>query len=211
MWRWRVVVLVLLAGAPQLARADARVRASERVPSDAMVASSSPASVVGDSVKASPPMPGDSSIEARLKACLLLGDVQCVIAQWMVLKNAETVPDWLRRLQWAFDVSNRQAGQCVKVAKAVHEGLLKLGERPVFFRMTLKGQYRKMLGFDEVVKGAIVKTHQVSDNGFHVAIKLQGRIVDAYTGLAGLPEEEYVKRLNPYPGMKLVFETVDSL
>ncbi|NVJ21169.1 hypothetical protein HUW62_08065 [Myxococcus sp. AM011] len=211
MWRWRVVVLVLLAGAPQLAWADARVRSSERVFAKAMLASSSPASVVGDSVKASPPMPGDSSIEARLKACLLPGDVQCVIGQWMVLKTAETVPDWLRRLQWAFDVSNRQAGQCVKVAKAVHEGLLKLGERPVFLRVTLEGEQRKMLGFDEIVKGVFVKTHQVATTGLHVAIKIQGRIIDAYTGLAGLPEEEYMKRLIPYPGMKLVVETVDSL
>lgn len=192
MWRRWMVVLVLLACAP-------------------LVASGSPAFVVGASVKASPPMPGDSSIEAKLKACLLLGDVQCVIAQWMLLKNAETLPDWLRRLQWAFDVSNRQAGQCVKVAKAVHEGLLKLGERPVFFRVTLEGEQRKMLGFDEIVKGVFVKTHQVATTGLHVAVKLQGRIIDAYTGLAGLPEKEYMKRLIPYPGMELVVETVDSL
>ncbi|MFY1830927.1 hypothetical protein ACN47A_33765 [Myxococcus fulvus] len=163
------------------------------------------------SVKASPPILGDSSIQARLKACLLLGDVQCVVAQWMLLKNTDKVPEWLSHFQRAFDASNRQAGACSKVAQAIHEGLRRLGHRPEFFRVTLVGEQRKILGFDEVVNGVLVKSHQVATNGLHVAVRLQGRIIDAYTGLAGLPEEEYVKRLIPYPGMKLVMETVESL
>ena len=30
----------------------------------------------------------------------------------------------------------------------------------------------------------------------------------AYTGLAGLPEEEYLRRLVPYPGMMVMTEVV---
>ncbi|WP_144369960.1 hypothetical protein [Myxococcus stipitatus] len=177
----------------------------------APAARASPPSMVGAAVKSTPPAPGDSSIQARLKACLLLGDVQCVVAQWMLLKGTDKVPEWLSRFQWAFETSNRQAGQCPKVAKAIHEGLTRLGERPEFYRLTLVGEHRKFLGFDEIVKGVLVKSHQVTTNGLHFVVRLQGRIFDAYTGPAGLPEEEYVRRLIPYPGMKLVMETVDSI
>lgn len=77
--------------------------------------------------------------------------------------------------------------------------------------MTLVGEHRPILGFDEIVKGVLVKSHQVATNGLHVAVRLQGKIIDAYTGLAGLPEEEYLQRLVPYPGMKIAVEVVDSL
>lgn len=36
-------------------------------------------------------------------------------------------------------------------------------------------------------------------------------VIDAYTGPAGLPEEEYLRRLVPYPGMTILTEVVESL
>jgi hypothetical protein len=111
-----------------------------------------------------PPIPGESSIRAKLKACLLLGDLNCVAVQWVALKGTEKLPEWLTLFQRSFDAGKRQAGQCIGVAKAIHEGLTRLGQRPEFYRVTLVGEHRKILGFDEVVNGVFVKSHQVATN-----------------------------------------------
>jgi hypothetical protein len=64
-----------------------------------------PALVLG-----SPPLPGDESIRARLKACLLMGDLNCVVAQYLLLKDIGRVPGWLVAFQNAFAVANQKAG-----------------------------------------------------------------------------------------------------
>lgn len=210
----RVVVAMWLTCSLLSSDAEGQERwsaAPELTRIEATVALVSPVSSLPGVALMSPPAPGDSSIRARLKACLLSGDLNCVIAQWMALKGTEKLPEWLTLFQRAFDAGKRQAGQCVGVAKAIHEGLTRLGQRPVFYRVSLVGEHRKILGFDEFVNGAFVKSHQVATNGLHVAVRFQGKIIDAYTGLAGLPEEEYLRRLVPYPGMKIAVEVVDSL
>ena len=158
-----------------------------------------------------PPAPGDDSLQAKLKSCLLAGNISCVVTQWMTLKGTDQVPEWLSQFQTAFEFTNRQAGRCVGVAKDISLGLQKLGQRPQYFRVTVAGEHRKILGFDEIVNGNLVRSHQLSTNGYHVAVRLDGRIIDAYTGLAGLPEEEYIRRLVPYPGMQILTEVVESL
>lgn len=191
--RCRVIVLLLLLGlAPATGSAQG------------------PAAHVPPLILSTPPAPGDDSIRARLKACLARGDLACVATQWTLLKGKDKVPEWLADFQRAFQAANREAGKCVHVAQTVHHALRKLGERPEFFRITVTGEYRKLLGFDEIVKGVLVRTHQLATNGFHVAVRLNGRIIDAYTGPAGLPEEEYLQRLTPYLGMKMFTEVVES-
>lgn len=156
------------------------------------------------------PSPGEDSLRGKLKACLLAGDLTCVVTQWMAITGSSKVPDWLALFRNAFSTENRRAGECLKVARAVHLGLRRLGQQPQFIRFTVQGD-GELIGFDEVVNGRLVRTHQVANNGLHVAVKLQGRIIDAYTGLAGLPEEEYLKRLLPYPGSRLIPEVLESL
>jgi hypothetical protein len=157
-----------------------------------------------------PPAPGEDSIRARLKACLAMGDLACVATQWSLLTGTDKVPKWLADFQHAFQAANQKAGKCTQVAQTVHQALQKLGERPEYLRITVTGEGRKFLGFDEIVNGVLVKTHQVATNGFHLVVRLNGRIIDAYTGRAGLPEEEYFRRLHPYLGMQLFTEVVES-
>jgi hypothetical protein len=171
----------------------------------------SPHAVIVSRVLNAPPVPGDDSLHAKLKACLLAGDVACVVTQWMALKGTEQAPEWLSQFQRAFELTNRQAGRCVGVAKDIYLGLHKLGQRPQYFRITVTGEHRRNQGFDEIVNGALVRSHQLSTNGYHVAIRLDGRLIDAYTGLAGLPEEDYLQRLVPYPGMQILTEVVERL
>jgi hypothetical protein len=156
------------------------------------------------------PTPGDSSIQARLKACILAGDLQCVVTQYLLLKDIGRVPDWLVSFQNAFAAINREAGKCESVARTIHDGLTRLGQRPEYLRITVQG-HGKVLGFDEVSQGALLRTHQLSLTGYHVAIRLGDKVIDAYTGFAGLPIHEYMTRLSASPGSKIVEEVVQTL
>ncbi|ATB40207.1 hypothetical protein CYFUS_005655 [Cystobacter fuscus] len=46
-------------------------------------------------VLGNPPMPGDDSIRARLKACLLTGEMACVVDQYLALQDIGRVPGWI--------------------------------------------------------------------------------------------------------------------
>jgi hypothetical protein len=157
-----------------------------------------------------PPLPGDESIRARLKSCLLMGDLNCVVDQYLLLKDIGRVPGWLVAFQNAFAVANRKAGECEKVAKTIHEGLTRLGQSPEYMRFTIRGP-AKVMGFDEVSNGVLLKTHQLSTRAYHVAVRLGDKVIDAYTGPAGLPLSEYMARLNTSPGSKILEEVVQTL
>jgi hypothetical protein len=51
-----------------------------------------------------------------------------------------------------------------------------MGHSPQFVKITVQGP-RPLLGFDEIVNGRLVKTYQVSTNGLHWAIRVNGRII----------------------------------
>ncbi|HEX5753952.1 MAG TPA: hypothetical protein VFZ09_47650 [Archangium sp.] len=113
---------------------------------------SSPATTLLPSlVLSSPPLPGDESIRARLKACLLMGDLHCVVDQYLLLENIGRVPGWLVAFQNAFAVANRKAGECEKVARTIHEGLTRLGQKPQFLRIRVDGDV-KLLSFDDSMR-----------------------------------------------------------
>jgi hypothetical protein len=165
--------------------------------------------LLSTSARASPPLPGDDSLRARLKACLLLGDIQCVVSQYLSVEGLTKAPDWLLRFQSSFAVANRQAGKCVEVAKGIYQGLFRLGQRPEYLRVTVEGEGR-LLGFDELANGVLVRTHQLAVTGYHVAVRWGDKVLDAYTGPAGLPVTEYTQRLAASPGSKIIIEAVES-
>lgn len=160
--------------------------------------------------RATPPGPQDESIRARLKACLLMGEMQCVVDQYLLLKDLGRMPGWLVAFQNAFAVANRRAGECEKVARAIHQGLREFAQKPVFIRFTVEGDF-KQLGFDVTQNGVVVRNLQVSSIGQHVAVKLGDKVIDAYTGLVGLPLREYLARLSTVPGSRVIHEVVDEL
>jgi len=66
------------------------------------------ASYLPSQVLNTPPAPGDESIRARLKSCLLLGDMACVVDQYLLLKDIGRMPGWLVAFQNAFAEANRR-------------------------------------------------------------------------------------------------------
>jgi hypothetical protein len=157
------------------------------------------------------PVPGDDTLRAKIKACLLAGEMKCVVDNYLLLKDIGRAPEWLVVFQNAFAVVNRRAGECKRVAEAIHEGLRQLGQTSQFVRFTSKGDGLQVIGFDEVAEGTVIRTYQVASNGTHWAVRFHDKIIDAYTGLKGLPLEEYLRRLQPAPGNQIVYEVVDSL
>ncbi|MFY0577682.1 hypothetical protein ACN28S_28220 [Cystobacter fuscus] len=156
-----------------------------------------------------PPAPGDDSIRARLKACLLVGNMACVVDQYLVLQDIGRMPGWLVAFQNAFSIANRKAGECERVARTVHEGLVKLGQQPEVLRFTVQGD-TKLLGFNELSNGVLVRNHQVALTGEHVAVKWGEKVIDAYTGLAGLPLSDYIARLSTAANSHVVYEVTQA-
>ncbi len=111
--------------------------------------------------------------------------------------------------QNAFAAINREAGRCEGVAKTIHEGLSRLGQRPEYLRFTVDGDV-KLLGFNEVSQGILVRSHQLSTTGYHLAVKLGDKVIDAYTGLAGLPLPVYMARLSTAPSSQVLYEVVNT-
>ncbi|WP_309893218.1 hypothetical protein [Archangium sp.] len=187
-----IVLLSLLCG--HVARAEGRTAASHL-----------PALLLS-----SPPGPQDESIRARLKACLLMGEMQCVVEQYLLLKDLGRMPGWLVAFQNAFADNSRRAGECEKVARAIHLALREFAQKPVFIRFSVEGTH-KQLSFDVMENGVMVRNLQISETGHHVAVKLGDRVIDAYTGLAGLPLREYTARIITRPGSRLIQEVVETL
>ncbi|WP_143177695.1 hypothetical protein [Cystobacter ferrugineus] len=77
-----------------------------------------------------PPGPQDDTIRARLKACLLMGDMKCVVDEYLLLKDLGQMPGWLVAFQNAFSITNRRPGECEKVARAIHTALREFTQRP---------------------------------------------------------------------------------
>ena len=67
-----------------------------------------------------------------------------------------------------------------------------------------------MLSFSDVSNGVVGKTYQVAITGNHLAVKLGDKIIDAYTGLAGLPLTEYMKRLGTSGISQVLHEVVNT-
>jgi hypothetical protein len=155
-------------------------------------------------------LPGDDTIRARLEACLLAGDLSCVVTQYLLLHGARDAPGWMRSFQNAFSVANRKSGECIKVAKAISEALRELGQRPQFLEIQVRGT-QQVLGFDELADGKLVRNYQVSETGYHVAVKLGDKVIDAYTGPAGLTLQEYLKRLVTDSSATLTYDIIDTL
>ncbi|OJH36884.1 hypothetical protein [Cystobacter ferrugineus] len=134
----------------------------------------------------------------------------CVVEQYLVLQDIGRMPGWLVAFQNAFSIANRKAGECERVARTVHDGLTRLGQRPEYIRFTVDGRV-KLLSFSDVSNGVVVKTHQVATTGNHVAVKLGDKIIDAYTGLAGLPLREYMTRLGTSGSSQILYRVVEAL
>ncbi|WP_375769319.1 hypothetical protein NR798_00125 [Archangium gephyra] len=134
---------------------------------------------------------GADSLRAHTLSLLGRGDVAGAIDYWVVTTGKDA-PAWLFALRTAFDASKQVAGSCQGVARSIHAAFTQLGGRPELVELTT--QDRAMFRYI-LFKMPDGRDLNVSTNGYHVLVRMNGRAYDAYTGVAGMPWAEYLSRL----------------
>ncbi len=144
------------------------------------------------------------SVRTKVLALLAEGNVTGALEYYLLATGARQVPAWIQGLQSAFATTHRVAGRCVEVARKLHEGFTALGKAPRYLKVT--STESELLAF-ELHPGVETSTIQISNNSYHVAIRMGSRIYDAFTGPQGLVESEYLKRVLTPQG-RIVLEEV---
>ena len=134
---------------------------------------------------------GASSLKAHTLSLLARGDVTGAIDYW-VLTTGKEAPAWLFAFKTAFGASKQVAGACQGVARSIHTAFTQLGGKPELVQLTTQDQRRYHY---MVLKMPDGRDLNVSQNGYHVLVRMNDRAYDAYTGAAGMPWAEYLSRL----------------
>lgn len=138
------------------------------------------------------------SIRLRLLATLARGDIPGAIALWQAETGSTAVPKVLQAFQSAFNIANRVAGPCSRVAKDIYEGFKFFGGQPEYVQLSSTGG--PYLSWQSRIL--------VSDNNLHSLVRYGGKLYDAFTGPAGMVEAEYLKHL--HYGGDILLKTVSS-
>ncbi len=131
------------------------------------------------------------STRARLINHLLRGDIAGAIGMYEV-HTGQQAPTWLRNLQAVYSVASQLPSKCQESARTIHEAFSQLGRKPEYLAFRATNGVRDYMVF-ELTNG---KQVPVSQTGYHVAVRLDGMVYDAYTGPAGLKLNDYLARLH---------------
>lgn len=134
------------------------------------------------------------SIRSQTLQLLARGQLSEAIDYW-VLATGKDAPSWLLATKTAFDTSKQMAGACQGVARSLHTAFTQLGGKPEFVELTTEAEYIvfKMPGGRDM---------RLTETGYHVLVRMNGRAYDAYTGASGMPWAEYMNRVGSYLALK---------
>jgi hypothetical protein len=123
---------------------------------------------------------------------LVKGDIDGAISYWGAVNAGKQAPIWLLALKTSYDASKQAAGQCQVVARNIHAAFNQVGGKPQFIELTAKkGEEAAHIVF-RTDRG---RDLMVSNNGYHLLVRMEGVAFDAYTGPRGLPWNGYINRL----------------
>jgi hypothetical protein len=121
------------------------------------------------------------SVRTHTLVLMLRGEVAAAGDYYLLATGASQLPRWFTALQKAFDTASRAPNACQTTANAIAEGFRQLGQSPHLIRISsTAGDMLSWRG-----------RQLVSDNNFHVAVRNDGRIFDAFTGSVGMTWAEY--------------------
>jgi hypothetical protein len=135
-----------------------------------------------------------STIQTRLLACLARGDIVGAIAMYEA-ETGHEAPLWLRNLEVAYGVASQTAGKCQQVARFIHTAFIKLGQKPEYVAIRAL-EKREYMVFD-MPNG---KSPGITRNGYHVIVKVEDMVYDAYTGPLGMKLADYLSRVHAEMG-----------
>ncbi|MFY0582487.1 hypothetical protein ACN28S_56790 [Cystobacter fuscus] len=131
------------------------------------------------------------SLRAHTFSLLARGQVTEAIDYW-VLTTGKDAPAWLLAMRTSFEAGKQVAGACQGVARSIHTAFTQLGGKPELVQLTTQPREKVPYITFKLMNGQDVN---LSRNGYHVLVRMQGRAYDAYTGAAGMPWAEYLSRL----------------
>ena len=136
---------------------------------------------------------GADTLRTHTFSLLTRGQVTEAIDYW-VLTTGKEAPAWLVGLKTAFDASRQVAGACQGVARSIHTAFTRLGSKPELVELRTRSQSNDTFSYI-VFRMPSGRDMMLTDNGYHVLVRMDGRAYDAYTGAAGMPWAEYLSRL----------------
>jgi hypothetical protein len=133
------------------------------------------------------------SVRLKIFTALAEGKMEAVGSAYLTHKGLHDAPQWLRAFQNVYTVANRQMGRCKDVADIIYAAFKEFGAKPEYVKIFSVSDQRVMfLSW----QGKIV----MSDNNYHVAVRYNHKIYDAYTGVRGMIEAEYLASIHA-PGV----------
>jgi len=134
---------------------------------------------------------GADSLRGHTFSLLARGDVAGAIDYW-ALTTGKDAPAWLFALKTAFDGSKQVAGACQGVARSIHTAFTQLGRKPELVELWTDPPSKFPYIAFKLPNG---RDMRLTETGYHVLVRMEGRAYDAYTGAAGMPWAEYLSRL----------------
>jgi hypothetical protein len=131
------------------------------------------------------------SLRTHTLGLLARGQVTEAIDYW-VLTTGKEAPAWLLGLKTAFDARQQVAGACQGVARSIHTAFTQLGRKPELVQLRTRSAEEVPFIAFKMPSG---RDMMLTDNGYHVLVRMDGRAYDAYTGAMGMSWAEYMSRL----------------
>jgi hypothetical protein len=141
--------------------------------------------LAGSQVVANPALPTNSH-DAHIRNLLLSGKVADALS--FAKEHHGRVPVYLNKYAEAFSVDNQRVGNCQAVARALQAGLSRLGARAEYLAIKSEWDYPVFRLLDGREK-------TLSHSGYHVVVRVEGMIYDAYTGPTGMKLADYLSRI----------------
>ena len=150
--------------------------------------------VATSSVAGANPLLPTSSYDAHIRNLLLAGKVPEALSY--AKEQYGRIPSYLQHYAAAFEAANRTVGRCQEVSRAIHGALSKLGGKPEYLTIRSKWDY-------PVFKMPDGTDQTLSHTGYHVVVRVEHMVYDAYTGSAGMKLTEYLSRIATPQGFRI--------
>lgn len=134
------------------------------------------------------------SVRTHTLELMARGQVQEAIDYW-VLSTGQEAPKWLLAAKLAFDASKQVMGACQGVARTLYTAFTQMGGRPELMELRTQAVRGARFIHFRMLNG---KDMMLTDNGYHLLVRMNGRAYDAYTGPAGMLWAEYTSRLSAH-------------
>jgi hypothetical protein len=137
------------------------------------------------------------SVRLKIFTAMAGGKMEAVGSAYMTHKGLHDSPQWLRAFQNVFTVANKEMGRCKQVAEVIYTAFKQFGANPEYVKIFSTGNQRTdFLSWQSKII--------MSNNNYHVAVRYNQKIYDAYTSMKGMIESEYLASIHAEGVLRIV-------